>query len=90
MGEANRIGNEFVKDAELQLQAEEARVVWIERGIESGLAGCKEVGVILHAGVIAHDKEAEGCEKRGEEERTKKAAPSQKRVPRWLELQSRY
>lgn len=50
-----------------------------ERGVEVGLDAGEVDAVILHAGVIAHDDEAEHREEKREEEWTNRSLLSQER-----------
>jgi hypothetical protein len=80
VGEADGLGDDGVKDCRPQLDAEEVGVMGEERGLQVGLDAGEIDAVVFHAGVVAHDEEAERGEKKGQDERTKKAQLSQKRV----------
>ena len=54
-------GDETVEDAGLHLQGEEAKVVGIERGVETVLNRGKVNGVIFHTGVVSFDEQRSGA-----------------------------
>ena len=77
VGDADELGNGTIEDGKAQLEAEEVGIVREECGVEVGLDAGEVDAVILHAGVIAHDEEAECREKEGEGKRAEKARLSQ-------------
>jgi hypothetical protein len=82
MAKVYGLSYDAIKDGESQLESKEVGVVREEQRIEIGFDGGKVDAIVLHAGVIAHDEEAEYCETKSEGNRAKKARLSHLMRPR--------